>query len=336
MPRDVWTMSLLADQGAYRGDYPWDEQPSGPLLPPPRNPARDIPEAALPGLSQPYAPRAQAPLPEAGKVPTSDPWMMGAVADTANMLGYAIPGPAGAAKAAPLIVAGIRKALPAAEEAAGKGIRAYHSSPHDFERFDASKIGTGEGAQVYGHGHYFAENPAVSGQGGQYWTNFQQRFSGPEARAASVLKYNNFDREAAIAALEGERAWFQFNIKEGTVPRAMEETARILKELEQASALLESGKSVGPRTYEVAIKARPEQMLDWDAGLNRQSPHVQEALSRRLGIKSDPAAMKAYDDALYDALHGSGASPRLKPPFDPSGATIYRDKIGPSSVRRNN
>jgi len=31
-------------------------------------------------------------------------------------------------------------------------IRAYHGSPHDFERFDASKIGTGEGAQAYWHG----------------------------------------------------------------------------------------------------------------------------------------------------------------------------------------
>jgi len=47
------------------------------------------------------------------------------------------------------------------------GIKAYHSSPHDFDRFDLSKIGTGEGAQVYGHGLYFAENPKVSGQGGQ-------------------------------------------------------------------------------------------------------------------------------------------------------------------------
>jgi hypothetical protein len=42
------------------------------------------------------------------------------------------------------------------------GIRAYHGSPHDFERFDMSRIGTGEGAQAYGHGLYFAENPAVS------------------------------------------------------------------------------------------------------------------------------------------------------------------------------
>ena len=44
----------------------------------------------------------------------------------------------------------------------GSGIRAYHGSPYDFDRFDMSKIGTGEGAQAYGHGLYFAENPAVA------------------------------------------------------------------------------------------------------------------------------------------------------------------------------
>ena len=35
----------------------------------------------------------------------------------------------------------------------------YHGSPHKFDRFDASKIGTGEGAQAYGHGLYTAESP---------------------------------------------------------------------------------------------------------------------------------------------------------------------------------
>jgi len=41
-------------------------------------------------------------------------------------------------------------------------IRAYHGSPHSFSRFDASKIGTGEGAQAYGHGLYFAGNEDVA------------------------------------------------------------------------------------------------------------------------------------------------------------------------------
>lgn len=47
---------------------------------------------------------------------------------------------------------------------------AYHGSPHDLPpveghpigKFDMSKIGTGEGAQAYGHGLYFAENPNVA------------------------------------------------------------------------------------------------------------------------------------------------------------------------------
>jgi len=43
-----------------------------------------------------------------------------------------------------------------------KPIRAYHGSPHDFDKFDISKIGAGEGAQAYGHGLYFAENEGVA------------------------------------------------------------------------------------------------------------------------------------------------------------------------------
>jgi len=40
----------------------------------------------------------------------------------------------------------------------------FHGSPHKFSKFDASKIGTGEGAQVYGHGIYLAESPDVAKQ----------------------------------------------------------------------------------------------------------------------------------------------------------------------------
>lgn len=41
-------------------------------------------------------------------------------------------------------------------------IKAWHGTPHEVDKFDASKIGTGEGAQIYGHGLYFAENPDVA------------------------------------------------------------------------------------------------------------------------------------------------------------------------------
>jgi hypothetical protein len=42
------------------------------------------------------------------------------------------------------------------------GAVVWHGSPHKFDAFDASKIGTGEGAQAYGHGLYLAESPKVA------------------------------------------------------------------------------------------------------------------------------------------------------------------------------
>lgn len=42
------------------------------------------------------------------------------------------------------------------------GITVYHGSPHKWDKVDLSKIGTGEGAQAYGHGFYAAESPGVA------------------------------------------------------------------------------------------------------------------------------------------------------------------------------
>lgn len=45
------------------------------------------------------------------------------------------------------------------------GLTAYHGTPNTIKgKFDINKVGTGEGAQAYGHGMYFAENPAVAKQ----------------------------------------------------------------------------------------------------------------------------------------------------------------------------
>lgn len=48
------------------------------------------------------------------------------------------------------------------DEIAEQSIRAYHGSPYDFERFDLERIGSGEGAQMYGYGLYFAEETDVA------------------------------------------------------------------------------------------------------------------------------------------------------------------------------
>lgn len=62
------------------------------------------------------------------------------------------------------IAAALRKTAPIAE------LDVYHGTPHRFPgteenplgEFDASKIGTGEGVQSYGHGVYLAQSPDVA------------------------------------------------------------------------------------------------------------------------------------------------------------------------------
>ena len=76
--------------------------------------------------------------------------------------------------AAPAAVAGAKAVAPKAGMAlenymASQGLiqplTAFHGTPHTIRgKFDISKVGTGEGAQAYGHGMYFAENPAVATQ----------------------------------------------------------------------------------------------------------------------------------------------------------------------------
>jgi hypothetical protein len=165
--------------------------------------------------------------------------------------------------------------------AAIQGIRAYHSSPHDFDKFDLSKIGTGEGAQVYGHGIYAAENPAVSGQGGQYWQQFTGRFGDAERAAAHLLEKNNFDRDKALLQA---RKNARLGVRKGEDDPFQGFYTPV--DHNEVRSLLESGKPVGPRTYELNINADPAHMLDWDKPLAGQSPYVREALTpERLGLK---------------------------------------------------
>ena len=72
-----------------------------------------------------------------------------------------------------------------------QGIKAYHGSAADFERFDPRRIGSGEGAASYGYGHYFAEEPQVA-------ESYRKQLSG---RAA----HGSFDRYpiAAVPYIRG-------------------------------------------------------------------------------------------------------------------------------------
>jgi len=164
-------------------------------------------------------------------------------------------------------------AVPAEANSLRSGIKAYHGSPHDFEKFDLSKIGTGEGAQAYGHGLYFAENEAVA-QG--YKQALQQTDLGPfdeigippkDWNAARMFVQNSDPSQPDIAARDFAR-W-----------TGREVTPELVDAFKRA-------KKPGSM-YEVNINADPARFLDWDKPKFQQSEQVKAAL-QGLGVDTSP------------------------------------------------
>ena len=179
-----------------------------------------------------------------------------------------------------------------------QGIRAYHGSPYDFNQFDLSKIGTGEGAQAYGHGLYFAENPAVAAD----YKNSLSRANPWEYEGKPVTQYSNdesipYHVKQAVSWLAGnqkpdesvadliqrrikdlsDHAEFMRNSSNSADRSAAgmyDAAVDTLKRVDTSKLAAPSGK-----TYEVNINADPEHFLDWDKPLSEQHPKVQEALA---------------------------------------------------------
>ena len=85
--------------------------------------------------------------------------LLRASAGPTGLLSAAVPGPGmGMARTFASGAADVAEQLPGLAHP----IKAYHGSPYDFDAFDVSKIGSGEGAQAYGHGLYFAEDVRVA------------------------------------------------------------------------------------------------------------------------------------------------------------------------------
>lgn len=209
----------------------------------------------------------------------------------------------------------------AIEAVAGKlktGIRAFHGSPHDFDQFSLSKIGTGEGAQAYGHGLYFAENEGVARQYRDTLT--QDRVSA----AKRALAASGGDVDSAIAE---SRAAID-RLKKlpnggGDVGRQQRQIAIHEEKIAELNALKQSGGMSQGRMYEVNINADPEDFLDWDAPLSQQPQKARDVLTlppqasrinETLKAKGHPEMTggSAYTEIRAAGLPGPELSEKLK------------------------
>ena len=205
-------------------------------------------------------------------------------------------GPLGAGEVIGEMVSPMRGKPPVMQE-----IDVYHGSPHRFDpteenllgEFDASKIGTGEGAQAYGHGIYLAESPAVGRQYAEFLASRKNDLLDPGNLAASMMhRTPEGTKEAGLreidAALKGIKGF----------PNAYPDAAQQKAALEKARELLESGAELPKQGGNLYTADLPDEMvdrmLDWDKPLGQQPAAVRETVMRymNVGEKQLPADMR--------------------------------------------
>jgi|SRR5215472_10203007 len=159
-------------------------------------------------------------------------------------------------------------------------IRAYHGSPHDFSAFDIEKIGTGQGAQMRGHGLYFGEEEKVAED---YRNTLSQDRDYPimsgGQKVGSVPSWVAKHFQASPTGADEMIAEFQKRAKEMEAEghwnvQGIRDIVGWLSDVKAGNAEL----SKPGRMYEVNIQADPEHFLDWDKPLSKQSEHVQKIL----------------------------------------------------------
>jgi hypothetical protein len=204
----------------------------------------------------------------------------------------------------------------------------YHGSPHTFPptpknplgEFDASKIGTGEGAQAYGHGIYTAENPAVAAG---YRDKLQKvNYSGSEidpsnpshVALATVEQFGNKEKASAYLKQRANLMDYEVNM--------------------QAAKLLDEGSALPIRKatgnlYKVDLPdAKIAKMLDWDKPLSEQNAQVQKFFAPYV------EKMKKIEGGRSGSEWGNLAGPRA---YDPIGNELLRlisqnDKMNAQTV----
>jgi len=205
---------------------------------------------------------------------------------------------------------------------------AWHGTPHEFDKFDISKIGSGEGAQAYGHGLYFSSQKDIAEWYRKNLSSGQpltfRHGEGPELSPIETLReyfkpgrivngYGGPDKVLEFRA-GGPNGWavkVQRVFRKSGDPIQYEQPrwhSTQPNDTELIKVLSAEGwtpKEKG-RLYQVELAPDEHQMLDWDKPLSEQSAYVKERL-KAIGIDADEIAAKQelelakYADDVYEA-----------------------------------
>jgi len=179
-------------------------------------------------------------------------------------------------------------------------IKAYHGSPHKFDRFSMDSIGTGQGAQAYGYGLYFAENPKVAGEYANQLAKLKSENAWDEVIGPIMQKHN-----IPLSHWESRG-------DDAVAGRLLNNYGDRLSDAEK----LQIESVMDKHIYNVKIDVEPEDLLDWDAPLSEQSESVKKAFYEFANSKTGKFAA--------DSL-GIDDIKKMTSPYggEPTGEDIY-------------
>jgi hypothetical protein len=206
-------------------------------------------------------------------------------------------------------------------------IDAFHGSPHDFDQFDMSKLGIGEGAQSYGHGLYLAENGDVAAQYRKttsyksFIRKVQELYGehdSPSEAAAALEESKEFspgERELLKALHEDD--WLGFDYPHQAVSAVVHEPEAFSDISDRTKEALRNFGNV----YKVKVHANPEHFLDWDKPLKEQpalldkfrqivKPELRQAFDAN--VEHGISGANAYHNYIGDGRGGAAASEALR------------------------
>ena len=188
----------------------------------------------------------------------------------------------------------------------------YHGTPYKFDRFDASKIGSGEGAQAYGHGIYTAESKEVGADYAKVLASPRNRvmdnrgvYIEPSPMGDGMWRLGKSSEIGRMIGTTGDATQgitdYQFPNVAAAVRYAKKngflskDEKPLLTEIasERNYNPVRSASQMEDSTYNQLIASDPgylykvnlpdeqiAKMLDWDKPLSQQSEQVQEAIGK--------------------------------------------------------
>ena len=179
-------------------------------------------------------------------------------------------------------------------------ILAWHGSPHKFSKFSDKAIGSGEGAQAFGMGHYSATDPATADKfyrkrladnlnadlndGLEHWATNNSALE----RRLKAISDANIAEQPFVRDYDPVRLkLFQMQQHNSNLSdlwgRAQRHTA-LLHSNPELQAIIESMRAhkIPPPSpgylYQLNLRPNKEDLLNFDTPLSEQSPGILEAL----------------------------------------------------------